>query len=77
MALERLFSIEEAAKRLGEISPWTVRSWISAGRLRKTKVGRRTMVAESELERFVLSSNAPTATADLEEQGLGPRGRKQ
>jgi excisionase family DNA binding protein len=62
MALERLFSIEEAAKWLGGVSPWTIRSWIATGRLQKTKVGRRTMISEGELEEFVRSSNAPTET---------------
>ncbi len=57
MALDKLFSVEEAAKKLGGISTWTVQAWFSQGRLRRTKVGRRTMVAESELERFIAESN--------------------
>jgi len=57
MALERLLSLQAAADRLGEISVWTLRSWIAKGKIRPTKVGSRTMVAESELERFVLSCN--------------------
>lgn len=51
--MERLLSIDAAALQLGGISPWTVRAWISQGRLRRTKVGRRTMLRESELERFI------------------------
>jgi excisionase family DNA binding protein len=51
--METLFSIEETARRLGGLSTWTVRAWLSQGRLQKTKVGRRTMVRESELERFL------------------------
>jgi excisionase family DNA binding protein len=50
-----LFSIPEVAKRLGGISAWTVRAWLHQGRLRKTKVGGRTMVAESEISRFLES----------------------
>jgi excisionase family DNA binding protein len=57
VSLETLLSVAEAARRLGGISIWTVRSWLSTGRLQRTKVGGRTMVAESELERFILSSN--------------------
>ena len=62
--MEALFSVEEAAKKLGGISPWTVRSWLSSGRLKRTKVGRRTMLAESELKRFI---------ADGEKDCVAPR----
>jgi excisionase family DNA binding protein len=50
--LEKLYSIEDAAKQLGGISPHTVVMWFSKGKLQRTKVGRRTMVAESELLRI-------------------------
>jgi excisionase family DNA binding protein len=50
----RLFSIEDAAKYLGGISKYTIHSWLSSGRLRRSKVGSRTMVRESELERVIL-----------------------
>ena len=55
--METLFSVEEAAKRLGGISPWTVRCWLSSGRLKRTKVGRRTMIRESELVEFIRLEN--------------------
>lgn len=48
-----LLSIEEAARWLGGVSKWTVEAWLSKGRLRRTKVGRRTMIRVSELERFL------------------------
>ena len=51
--METLFSVKESAKRLGGISPWTVYAWVSQGRLRNVKVGSRTMIAESELQRFI------------------------
>ena len=57
MALEKLYSVEQAAQKLGGVSPWTIQAWLSQGRLRRTKVGRRTMIAESELERFIRSNN--------------------
>ncbi len=56
--LERLYSIEEAAEKLGGISHFTVAAWLSQGRLRRTKVGRRTMIAESDLIRFIEDSNS-------------------
>lgn len=48
-----LYSVKESAKALGDISPWTVYAWISQGKLKKVKIGSRTMVAESELRRFI------------------------
>jgi excisionase family DNA binding protein len=58
MNLEQLLSVQQAAERLGGISPWTVYSWLSKGRLQRTKVGGRTMIRESELARFVEDQNA-------------------
>ncbi len=49
--METLYSIDEAARKLGGISRHTVVQWLSRGRLQRTKVGHRTMIAESELER--------------------------
>lgn len=51
--MDTLISVEEAAKRLGGISKWTVYAWLSQGRLMRTKVGSRTMIRESELQRVM------------------------
>ena len=51
--MEQLMSIEEAAKRLGGLSKWTIHAWLSQGRLRRTKVGGRTMIRESELQKVI------------------------
>jgi excisionase family DNA binding protein len=48
-----LYSVSEAARILGGISKWTVHAWLSQGRLRRTKVGGRTMIRESELARVI------------------------
>ena len=61
IAMEKLFSVPEAAKVLGGISPWTLRAWLSRGWLQRTKLGRRTLIAESELERFVKHGAKPVA----------------
>ena len=53
MENDSLVSVEEAAKRLGGISKWTVHAWLSQGRLQRTKVGGRTMIRESELNRVM------------------------
>jgi excisionase family DNA binding protein len=51
--MENLVSVEEAARRLGGLSKWTVYAWLSQGRLQRTKVGRRTMIRESELQNVI------------------------
>ncbi len=55
---QALLSVEETARRLGGVSVWTIYSWLSKGRLRKTKVGSRVMVAESDLESFISACNS-------------------
>ncbi|HEX4032526.1 MAG TPA: helix-turn-helix domain-containing protein [Terracidiphilus sp.] len=46
---DRLHSVSSAAALLGGISPSTIRDWLWKKRLTRVKVGRRTMVRESEL----------------------------
>jgi excisionase family DNA binding protein len=53
VSLDRLVSVSEAAKLLGGISKWTVHAWLSQGRLQRTKVGSRTMIKESELQKVI------------------------
>ncbi len=53
LQLENLLSVNEVAKRLGGISKWTVHAWLSQGRLKRTKVGGRTMIRESELAKVI------------------------
>jgi len=50
---DKLHDVPSAAEWLGGVSTWSVRAWLSQGRLRRVKVGRRTMIWESELKRFV------------------------
>ena len=51
--MEQLLSVEEAARRLGGISKWTVHAWLAQGKIQRTKVGSRTMIRESELIKVV------------------------
>jgi excisionase family DNA binding protein len=51
--MDALISVNEAARRLGRISKWTVHAWLSQGRLQRTKVGSRTMIRESELQKVI------------------------
>lgn len=55
--MDALLSVEEAAKRLGGLSKYTIHAWLSAGRLRRTKVGSRTMIRESDLKAFIDKCN--------------------
>jgi excisionase family DNA binding protein len=50
--MDKLYSIKDAAQQLGGLSPGTIKVWLSQGKLQRTKVGRRTMIAESELMRI-------------------------
>lgn len=63
---DALLSVEQAAERLGGVSRWTVYSWMSQGRLRKTKVGSRVMIAESDLQAFVAACNPEHETPAIE-----------
>jgi len=48
-----LYSVEDAARYLGGLSKYTIHAWLHAGKLRRTKVGSRTMIRESELQRVI------------------------
>ncbi|MGA3136877.1 MAG: helix-turn-helix domain-containing protein [Terracidiphilus sp.] len=58
---QALLSVEQAAQRLGGVSRWSIYSWLSQGRLRKTKVGSRVMISESDLEAFLAGCNPELA----------------
>jgi excisionase family DNA binding protein len=45
----KLHSIESAAEFLGGLSPWTIRRWLSDGKLPRVKIGSRTMIREQDL----------------------------
>lgn len=61
--MDELLSIEEAARRLGGLSVYTIQAWLSKGRLPRTKVGARTMIRESDLRTFISACN-PEPPAD-------------
>ncbi len=48
-----LHSVTSAAQFLGGVSHWTIRAYLRDGRLRRTKVGARTFVRQSELEKII------------------------
>jgi excisionase family DNA binding protein len=51
--MDVLLSVAEVGKRLGGISKWTIYAWLSQGKLQRTKVGGRTMIRESELQKVI------------------------
>lgn len=55
--MTQLRSVEDAARLLA-ISPWTVRAWIAQGKLFPVRIGRRVLLEESELQRFIDESRA-------------------
>ena len=60
---DKLFSIQEASRYLGGISIWTVRAWLSQGKMNRTKIGARTMVRQSELDKLISAGEAPNLFA--------------
>ena len=44
--------VTEAARAVS-LSPWTIRKWISTGKIKAIHLGRRVMVEPSELKRLV------------------------
>jgi excisionase family DNA binding protein len=57
MDSDKLYSVEEAASFLGGISKWTVHAWLAKGKLQRTKIGSRTMIAEHDLRAFIARCN--------------------
>jgi len=58
-------SVKEAADSLS-ISPWTVRRWITDGKLKVIRLGRRVMVEPSELRRLVDTGRKPEAQTSVQ-----------
>lgn len=59
--MEKLYPVEGAAETLG-VSKWTIHAWLAQGRLRRTKVGARTMIRESDLQAFIAACNPESST---------------
>jgi len=54
--MDRLYRVEEIAEIL-RIATVTVRKYIYSGQLQATRIGRRVLVRESDLERFIMAQN--------------------
>jgi excisionase family DNA binding protein len=53
-----LKDVKQAAALLG-ISPWTVRAYVRDGKLIPVRIGRRVLLEEVELERFIADGKKP------------------
>ena len=52
MVEDRLVSVKDAAAILA-ISPWTVRAWVTQGKISSAKLGARRLIPESEINRLL------------------------
>ncbi len=55
--MQPLHDIKSAARLLA-LSPFTIRMWIRQGKLSAVRLGRRVLVEEAELERFVAQAKS-------------------
>jgi excisionase family DNA binding protein len=62
--LEPLYSVTEAARKLGGVSKFTVYAWMARGILERTRVGGRVMVRESSLLKLLEQGNKQEPTAN-------------
>jgi hypothetical protein len=60
---DKLHSVESAAEFLGGLSPATIRAWLTQKKLHRVKVGRRTMIRESELVTLIREEIAPVGSS--------------
>jgi excisionase family DNA binding protein len=65
-----LLDLKSAARLLG-ISHWTVRAFLKKGVLRPVRIGRRVLIEEAELRRFVNEAKAKWDDSKREEVNAG------
>jgi excisionase family DNA binding protein len=60
-----IYSIASAARDFfgGQISPWTLRSWIRLGKLRSYKAGSRVILKREDLEAFLKAREVQSAVS--------------
>lgn len=69
METERLlWNVNEAGTALG-LSPWTIRRYISDGKLRPVRIGRRVLVEPSECRRLRDAGRQPLLGRDTQIEG--------
>ncbi|WP_263382253.1 helix-turn-helix domain-containing protein [Granulicella arctica] len=68
--MDALLSVDEAARRLGGLSKYTIHAWLSSGKLKRTKLGSRTMIRESELVRIANEGDGGKSGGRVREQAI-------
>jgi excisionase family DNA binding protein len=51
--MDALLDLKRAAQILG-ISPWTLRAFVTKGQIVPVRIGRRVLLEQSEIERFIV-----------------------
>lgn len=67
----RLYPIEESARILGGLSPWTLRAHIRVGNIKVVRVGTRVMLNSAEIERVTRQGLPKLTTKPACEMGNG------
>jgi len=63
--MDKLLNVEKAAEVLS-VSPWTIRAWITQGKLGSIKLGSRRLVPEAEIQRLITEARVSSRTNTLE-----------
>ena len=63
----QLYSVHQAASRLS-ISHWSVRAFIKAGKLHPIRLGRRVLLDETELRRFIAEARRASTETPCKEE---------
>lgn len=63
MEPDKLYAVHDAAGELGNVSVWAIYKWFGEGRLKRTKIGSRSMVKGADLQAFIASCNTESKSA--------------
>lgn len=69
-------SVAEAAAQI-KVSPWTIRYWMTKGRLARFKAGGRTLILASDLEALVRRETSAEAAARNSKRTAAARASKR
>lgn len=62
-----LWNVKEAGNALG-LSPWTIRRWITDGKIQTVRLGRRVLLEPAECRRLVKEGREKRPSAELVSQ---------
>lgn len=70
MDLDRYYPVPEAAREAGNVTKWAIHKWFAQGKLKRTKIGARSMVLGRDLQAFIDSCNEPKPVATIPEDTM-------